>query len=113
MKNIFVLFILFFLNNGYTLGDFKITNTLKYCLTINSVSILNKDKLIKFQLNTIKSVGHCGCKSSIGSYTIINNDLSDIDTNFKIEDDKEVLLSLSTKNFSNLSAKEIIIGCSH
>jgi hypothetical protein len=50
----------------------KLNNTLSHCVEISGMKITAEGKIpvLSFDLKVNKSIGECGCKSAVGSYTV-------------------------------------------
>ena len=76
----------------------EIKNTLQSCFKVESVTTSNESDfwLAGLRLELTKSIGYCGCKSAITSYTVVVENEIKRQDEFVLRESREVSIILSS-----------------
>jgi hypothetical protein len=105
--SILAIFLLASCASAENLNKVTFNNQLNNCISISNKTITNENliPIVCFDLNIIKPIGECGCKSALGSYTVfLNND----DYKSFILGGKVILLKSGKKYLPITSEKSLI-----
>ncbi len=97
-------------------SNFPIENDLKDCVTISSTSRVERNNLtlIDADLSLKSTIGECGCKSALASYTVVENGNVQHRASFPLIESRTVSFvvdeSLPLKSKTPTS-NTIVLGC--